>query len=128
MVQKNKGELTWSCLTCSWSACWVLAAICDACRSLVEHRCFSPSISSVQYLCLSSNSWQVSASFSSKLTCCMVNTAQQKLTSLLFSITTTSTTTSSDLDQESVLFWYWYLQLLQFSLSLQQPLFQVFNQ
>lgn len=76
MVQKKKGEPTWSCLTCSWRACWVLAAICDACRNLVEHRCFSPSISSAQYLCLSSNSWQVSASFSSKLTCCMVNTAQ----------------------------------------------------
>ena len=61
--------LTWSCLTCSWRACWVLAAICDTCRSFVEHRCLSPSISSAQCLCLSSNSWQVSSSFSSKLTC-----------------------------------------------------------
>lgn len=61
--------LTWSCRTCSWSACWALAAIREASRNLVEHLCFRPSISSAQYRCLSSNSWQVSASLSSKLTC-----------------------------------------------------------
>lgn len=73
---KRGGGLTWSCLTCSWSACWVFTAIWDTCRNFVEHRCFSPSISSAQYLCLSPNSWQVSTSFSSKLTYCMVKTAQ----------------------------------------------------
>lgn len=61
--------LTWSCLTCSWSVCWAFAAICEASRNLVEHLCFRPSISSVQYRCRSPNSWQVSASLSSKLTC-----------------------------------------------------------
>lgn len=72
VLNKGRRGLTWSWLTCSWSACCAFAAIWDAWRSFVEHRCFSPSISSAQYLCLSSNSWQVSVSFSSKLTCCKV--------------------------------------------------------
>lgn len=78
-IFKKRGDgLTWSWLTWSWSACWVFAAIWDTCRSFVEHRCFSPSISSAQYLCLVSNSWQVSASFSSKLTCCNMKKQAKK--------------------------------------------------
>lgn len=72
----KKWTLTWSWLTWSCRAWWDFAAICETCCSFVEQCCFRPSISSAQYLCLSSNSWQVSASFSSKLTCWKVQVSE----------------------------------------------------